>query len=274
MPHNPHTSLGQPFVIRRLDTAGYRLNPQIPSTVAQSDCFLYLRAGEVLTDVGAEPFLVGEGQFLYIPSGLAFSIKYYNGSLGYMGAFSSCILEAPHLGLLGRTGPVLIDIPEDERGLVVSLAEKLVREQSAGRPSGRLLSCTLDLLLSQMDSLVEAGPGHPRNTVCTRFLDMVFDRSADIMRVSEYAGELGVSPNHLNRVVKGETGRSAGEWIGISRLALSKLLLRQSDMPVIDIASRAGFDDQSYFSRFFRKMTGMSPSEFRTGENRGPEVHV
>ena len=139
MPHNPHTSLGQPFIIRRLDTAGYRLNPQIPSTVAQSDCFLYLRAGEVLTDVGAEPVLVVEGQVLYIPSGLAFSIKYYNGSLGYMGAFSSCILEAPHLGLLGRTGPVLIDIPEDERGLVVSLAEKLVRELKKCREKDKRL---------------------------------------------------------------------------------------------------------------------------------------
>lgn len=263
---NPHTSVIRPFVIRRLDTAGYKLNPQIPATVTQSGCFLYLRAGEVLTDLGSEPFLVYADQFLYIPGGVPFAIKYYNGSQGYMGSFSESVLDSPHLRLFMHTGPVLVDIPSAERDFMTSLSEKLIREQVPGHAPGKLLCRTLDLLLNQVDSLYGEDTEHPRNTVCTRFLDKVFDRSSTIRRVSEYASDFGVSPNHLNRVVKAGTGRSAGDWIDISRLTLSKLLLRQSDMPVIDIAARAGFDDQSYFSRFFKKQTGMTPSEFRAGE--------
>lgn len=241
--------------------------------VSASYCFLYLRSGEVLTDTGSEPFLVCAGQFLYIPGGIPFSIKYYNESIGYMGAFSASMLESPHLGLFRHAGPVLADVPDTERAFMESLAEKLLREQDtwqsgegASASPGQLLRRTLDLLLNQVDALYGKDTVHPHNAVCARFLDKVFDRSSPVSRVSEYAGELGVSPNHLNRVVKAGTGRSAGEWIDISRLALSKLLLRQSDMPVIDIAVRAGFDDQSYFSRFFKKQTGMTPSEFRAGE--------
>ena len=262
---NPHESSGNPFVIRCLDTAGYRPGHQIPPTVSRSDSFLYLRDGEVLADAGTEPFLVCAGQFLLIPEGTPFSIKYYNGSRGYMGAFSRHFLNSPNLGILYCRTPTIVAVPEEDRGFVASLADKLFREQHEGEQPGEMLLCTLDLLLKQIDSLAESGRDRAGNPLCGRFLDMVFDRGTALTGVSAYAGKLGVSPNHLNRVVKNGTGRSAGEWIDISRITLSKFLLRQSGMPVIDIASRCGFDDQSYFSRFFRKHTGMTPSEFRAG---------
>lgn len=265
---NPHTSVARPFVIRRLDTAEYKLNRQIPASVSKSDCFLYLYGGEVLTDVGAEPFLVCSGQFLYIPEGIPFAIKYYNGSKGYMGAFSRPMLRNPNIGLLYRREPVLADVPEEERGFVSSLSEKLLREQDegGGETVSVILQAVLDLLLAQIDAFAGDGRAKLGSTLCTGFLDMVFDRSSAISGVSAYAGRLGVSANHLNRTVKGATGRSAGEWVDISRIALSKLLLRQSDMPIIDIAIRSGFEDQSYFSRFFKKHTGLTPSQFRSGE--------
>lgn len=264
---NPHESSGKPFVIRRLDTAGYIINRQIPATVYGTDCFLFLREGEVLADAGEKPFLIGAGHFLYIPAGIPFSIKYYNGSRGYMGAFSRSVLKSPNLGLLRCHVPVLVYIPEEERGFVSSLAEKLLREQNEDSESvSGMLSGVLDLLLEQVGCLTGSDVGRLQNSLCVKFLDMVFDRNSRISGVSEYARRLGISANHLNRTVKGATGRSAGEWVDISRIALSKFLLRQSDMPVIDIALRSGFEDQSYFSRFFKKHTGLTPSGFRSGE--------
>ena len=245
---NPHESSGNPFVIRCLDTAEYRPGHQIPPTVFRSDSFLYLRDGEVLADAGTEPFLVCAGQFLLIPEGTP---RHF--------------LKSPNLGILYCRTPTIVAVPEEDRGFVASLADKLFREQHEGEQPGEMLLCTLDLLLKQIDSLAESGRDRAGNPLCGRFLDMVFDRGTALTGVSAYAGKLGVSPNHLNRVVKTGTGRSAGEWIDISRITLSKFLLRQSGMPVIDIASRCGFDDQSYFSRFFRKHTGMTPSEFRAG---------
>lgn len=78
-----------------------------------------------------------------------------------------------------------------------------------------------------------------------------------------YARELGVSANHLNDVIRGETKRSAGGIIRQRRLLDAKRLLSHSELSVSEIGYRLGFHDPSYFGRFFRKGTGSSPAAFR-----------
>ena len=81
--------------------------------------------------------------------------------------------------------------------------------------------------------------------------------------VADYAQQLQVTPNYLNKTVKTHTHRTAIDWIEIARVNIAKQLLRDVEMPVADIAEAVGLDDQSYFSRFFKKRTGLTPSEFR-----------
>lgn len=262
--HNPHARLDSLFVIRKLDTAGYRVTPQIPPSVPSSDCFLYLESGELLVDIEEESYLIKGGQFFFIPHGKGFSIRYYDNTSGYMGAFSLSVLKNSHYSFLHVYSPVLLDIPEIDVPFVSGLAGKLFREFFSGTAvHDPMIVDVLDLFLEQMDIFYARNHSVIRSRICSRFLDMVFDRESALLSVSEYAGVIGVSPNHLNRVVKKETGKNAGEWIDISRVTLAKLLLRQSELPVLDIALKVGFDDQSYFSRFFKKHTGLTPSEFR-----------
>ena len=91
----------------------------------------------------------------------------------------------------------------------------------------------------------------------------MFDTSRPCGGGSGYAEELGVTRNHLSRVVKSETGRSAGEWIENARLALARTLLHDHGIPISEVSYRLGFEDPAYFSRFFRKLVGMSPTDFR-----------
>ena len=53
------------------------------------------------------------------------------------------------------------------------------------------------------------------------------------------------------------------DWIEISRLNLAKSLLKQGDMQIAEIAVAVGIDDQSYFTRFFKKSEGYTPSQYR-----------
>ena len=258
--HNPHGHMGAGFVVRRLDTAGYGMAPQIPAAVTRNTCFLYLSGGELLADAGAEPFIVHGGELLVIPGGTEFSVKYYDGSTGYMGTFPDSFLDNMNYRVLQSRQVVQVTVPESDAGLVERLLERLLR---AGEDAGsrKLAVSALGLFLELADSFM-TGPA-VRNVLCSRFLDMVFDRSCGIIAVSGYARRLGVTPNHLNRTVKRCTGRSAGDWVDLSRLALAKHLLRRTVMPVIDVAAAAGFDDQSYFSRFFKRHTGLTPTDFR-----------
>ena len=96
-----------------------------------------------------------------------------------------------------------------------------------------------------------------------RFLQMVFDSNQAPLSVSEYADKLNVTANYLNKTVKAHTHRTAIDWIEIARLNLAKKLLKDSSIPIVDVAIRSGLEDQSYFSRFFKKKTGLTPSQFR-----------
>ena len=95
------------------------------------------------------------------------------------------------------------------------------------------------------------------------FLELVFSPGTIDGSLKSYADTLGISTNYLSRLVKQTTGRSPGVWVDIARIGRAKELLSGSQDPVIDIAASIGLEDQSYFSRFFRRHTGMTPSAYR-----------
>jgi AraC-like DNA-binding protein/mannose-6-phosphate isomerase-like protein (cupin superfamily) len=77
------------------------------------------------------------------------------------------------------------------------------------------------------------------------------------------AREVGVSPNHLNRLLRQQTGLTFRQLLIQRRIELAKTLLRTGDAPCTEIAMTCGFGDSNYFARLFRRKTGVSPSEFR-----------
>jgi AraC family transcriptional activator of pobA len=84
-----------------------------------------------------------------------------------------------------------------------------------------------------------------------------------IKKVGEYAKEIGVSQNHLNDTVKTMTGKSAGQLIKDQLIKQATMCLKHSTKSISEIAYALGFEDPSYFSRYYKLRTGQSPSEFR-----------
>jgi AraC-like DNA-binding protein len=82
--------------------------------------------------------------------------------------------------------------------------------------------------------------------------------------LADYARELEVTANHLNDVVRAETGHSAGSIVRQRRLLDAQRLLSHSDLTVSEIGYQTGFPDPSYFGKFFRRETGQTPAAFRT----------
>jgi AraC-like DNA-binding protein len=79
----------------------------------------------------------------------------------------------------------------------------------------------------------------------------------------EYADLLYVTPNHLNALCQDLLGKTAGELIRDRILLEAKRLLTNAKMTGTEIAYDLDFKDNSYFNRFFKKYTGMTPDEFR-----------
>ncbi|MQW89433.1 helix-turn-helix domain-containing protein [Sinorhizobium saheli] len=83
-----------------------------------------------------------------------------------------------------------------------------------------------------------------------------------------YARELGLSPTHLNRVVRAMTGRSVHEVIAGKLVDEAKHELVFTRESVQEIGLRLGFSDPAYFSRFFLRRTGMTPRAWRVAERQ------
>jgi len=82
--------------------------------------------------------------------------------------------------------------------------------------------------------------------------------------VQQYADWLHVSPNHLNALCRRHLGKTASALIQERVLLEARRLLRHTDATAAQVADTLGFEDASYFGRYFRKHTGQTPAEVRS----------
>ncbi|GIO92763.1 MULTISPECIES: AraC family transcriptional regulator [Paenibacillus] len=88
------------------------------------------------------------------------------------------------------------------------------------------------------------------------------------LSIGQLASTLGYHRAHLSKAFKQHTGLSPMQYLMRVRMEKAKSLLRTS-FSIQEIASSVGFNDALYFSKLFRKWTGMTPSEYRSGPGKG-----
>jgi len=244
------------FFIRRMDTSGYVKAAEVPAAKFPLIGFIYVTLGEVLVDIDGTPFLCQPGHILLIPQLNPFSIRYYKDAVGYTGGFATSILpDTKPIRYL--SAPIHQGFWFDEGVFIAELFNMLATSFEKG--DHIFIEKGLDLLLSRIK------PNHPTTVspAVNLFLESIFDPDRKPENIASYAEAAGISANYLSRLVKQSTGRSIGAWIDIVRIQKAKRLLASTTLSIIDIATSVGVDDQSYFSRLFKKETGMTPSLFR-----------
>lgn len=88
--------------------------------------------------------------------------------------------------------------------------------------------------------------------------------------IEELARETGISRSYLYRAFQAEFGCSPSAYLMEQRIERACQLLRHSALPIGAVAASVGYEDAFYFSRVFKKITGLSPSAYRerSGEDR------
>jgi AraC-like DNA-binding protein len=103
-----------------------------------------------------------------------------------------------------------------------------------------------------------------KHQILNRFKRMIAGQSREIKQVKVYASLLNITPLYLNEVARDLTGFPAGHWIHHELILEAKRLLYYTSLDVKQVAYELGYDDHAYFSRFFKKHTGMTALQFRT----------
>ena len=96
-----------------------------------------------------------------------------------------------------------------------------------------------------------------------RFYETLVESYQSERSVKFYADQLCLTPKHLSGVVKEVSGKTVGEWIDEFVILEAKALLNSSSMNIQEIADRLSFANQSFFGKYFKHYTGMSPKEYR-----------
>ena len=113
-------------------------------------------------------------------------------------------------------------------------------------------------------------------TLLSRFEDIIMNyftsgqsRQHGLPTVQYCADKLCLSPNYFGDLIKKATGQSAKEYILQVTMVRCKILLSGTDKPVSEIAEELGYGYTHHLARVFKKMTGMTPQEYRKQRSRG-----
>lgn len=102
-----------------------------------------------------------------------------------------------------------------------------------------------------------------KNSIVERFMDLVQEHYREERLIGFYADKLCITPKYLSKLVKENTGRSAGEWIENHVILEARAMLQSSDMTIQQIAASLNFPNQSFFGKYFKRATGISPKQYR-----------
>ncbi len=167
-----------------------------------------------------------------------------------------------------REFPVL-RLTEDQATKINTLIQTMYDEYHAEqRDRVLLLRAYLHILILQTQRLYDlvspANDGSAKeSSIVRRFLQLVSENFVSEQSVQAYANSLSMSESHLCDTIRTLTGFSPG-WIIRRHIILeTKRLLALTDLTVAEIGYTMNFNDPSYFGRFLRRETGLSPLKLR-----------
>lgn len=217
------------------------------------------------------------GQIYFMTPGQVHAWHFNNKVEGYIINFSdnyihSLLMNAHYLDQFsffsGNAAEQVVQIPARERKAVEQMLESILKEdQSGGELKDDMIRTAMIQLFIQVNRLVtpkEKAPAASYNSVLLKNFQKLIElhfREKKLTR--DYAAMLFVTPNHLNALSKHVTGKPAGELIRDRIVLEAKRLLVNAGMSIAELATELGFEDNSYFTKFFRKYTGQTPESFR-----------
>jgi AraC family transcriptional activator of pobA len=105
--------------------------------------------------------------------------------------------------------------------------------------------------------------GSQKFNITLKYKQLIKENYRNFKQVYQYASLLNITPLYLNEIIKSITGFPASYWIHQEIIVEAKRLLYYSNLDIKEIAADLGYEDHTYFSRFFKNKTGITASAFQ-----------
>ena len=241
----------------------------------------FTRAGSVNVNLGLEAFKPTRDTIVFGFPGQTFSL--FNRSEDFFAYYilftDEFIADRPSLSdmrerfpFMGYNGIQSFQLSSSE-GLEVEQTIHKINDEIKARntDSVRTIQLYTELILIlanrsyERQQLAQQATAATNNALFKRFVKLVGQHFLRYKKVSDYAKLLHVSADHLNRTIKSQSDKTAHELIDEMILIEAKALLKQTSFSMAEIAYQLEFTDPSHFNKFFKKLAGLTPLQYRSG---------
>lgn len=225
--------------------------------------FVYIESGKVGYEHNGGSFTAEKGALIYLPFCSAHTFKPLSDDVCYIRhdfkLFDAADGEMTVFG----------DCPEiygaDAKPEITAVLDELCNICGSMLPDSRIRANELTLRLLRMavtDRIKKKSSPHGSEIAakCCRIIKAEYKNGIGTEGLCRI---LGISPTHLRRLFKAEENQTVTEYINRCRIGCAVHLLKYSDLNILEIALESGFEEQNYFSRVFKKLIGLTPTEFR-----------
>ena len=240
--------------------------------------FLFVIEGNATRGIGLDTYSIGRNTFCFLPAYQILSKESMSENIkGFYGHFDLDLFNENYfnkeaitkLSFLRYNTCPFVKIPNEVALHVTNLLNRLEYEFDSGAPNGfGLISSYLLSLFLEILPHVEFPEDLNTNSkadinIVQKYKDLLEENIYDYQKVSDYASMLSITPNHLNRCVQSVLGTSARQVLFEMLILESKVLLKQTDLSIAEIAFKLGKREATDFSRFFKSKTKLTPKQYR-----------
>ncbi len=233
---------------------------------------LYVQRGRAVVEVEGRRSEIGEPSIQVIPPLCVHGFQFSENIEGYVLTLGAPLVEQLEQQL---GGPLAVLASSgcypagDNRRYLNTLFDALLKEYEGSAASRDLVLGSLVNVLMvwisrhQQQNAPASGRDERNRHVLGRFIKLVEQHYREHLTVETFAHRLGMSAVHLNNLCRQSAGQSALQIIHQRLLLEARRNLIYTNMTVAQVSDSLGFADPAYFSRFFRRLGGVSPNGFR-----------
>lgn len=255
------------FYIHGLSDDTYELKMPLPPHRQSTHSLLFVLEGSLIASSGFDDYTLYQNSMIVIPAGQVSSLSFMSDDIKgfYLHFTNSYLSQQEDLDFSEWLIKPIVKFDKTETDHLLLLLKRM-QQLNENEMNSNIIKLYLATFLAEIKQSVDFGIkanflSHERITL--GFKKLLNFNITKHRSVSFYANELNISPNHLNRSVRLTLGRSASSLIDEMLILEARILMQKSNMAISEIAFEIGFDDASYFGRFFKKHTGIAPTDYR-----------
>ena len=279
----PKIDITEDFVIGNnadIDNSILSLYTQYPCRL-KAEIFVLCMGGTLEATINLTDYTIRENDFITLSPGSIIQINKIEGKLKlYFMVFSSKFIEGISktksiidLIYITKSHPIL-SLPKEfaciYEEFFTLMMKVYYKEHSPYNPE--ILKCMLLSILYRLSDMYHERPIRSETVlsrseeICKTFSHLVIQHYTTERSIAYYAKQMNITPTHLSNTVKHVTGKTVMDIISEVVIVDAKAQLKSTNIPIHEISDSLNFPNVSFFGKYFKRLTCMSPQQYRNSD--------